>query len=79
MDYLRNTEKIISQDGYSPEGVCGCCTVMKQQGSQILYFGHETVEGKEVVTTEGLSAEKRETVVNAFRKRSSADFVLREF
>ena len=29
MDYLRNTEKIISpKDGCSPEGVCGCCTVL---------------------------------------------------
>ena len=39
------------------------------------------VEGKEVVTTEGLSAEKRETVVNAFMEKGglNVDSVPREF
>ncbi|MEC7563454.1 MAG: 2Fe-2S iron-sulfur cluster-binding protein, partial [SAR324 cluster bacterium] len=71
MDYLRNTEKIISpKDGCSPEGVCGCCTVLlDNKAVKSCISAMKRVEGKEVVTTEGLSAEKRETVVNAFMEK----------
>ena len=63
MDYLRNTEKIISpKDGCSPEGVCGCCTVLlDNKAVKSCISAMKRVEGKQVVTTEGLSAEKRET------------------
>ena len=58
MDYLRNTEKIISpKDGCSPEGVCGCCTVLlENKAVKSCISAMKRVEGKEVVTTEGLSA-----------------------
>ena len=71
MDYLRNTEKIISpKDGCSPEGVCGCRTVLlDNKAVKSCISAMKRVEGKEVVTTEGLSAEKRETVVNAFMEK----------
>ncbi len=71
MDYLRNAEKIISpKDGCSPEGVCGCCTVLlDNKAVKSCISAMKRVEGKEVVTTEGLSAEKRETVVNAFMEK----------
>ena len=70
MDYLRNTEKIIPKDGCSPEGVCGCCTVLlDNKAVKSCISAMKRVEGKEVVTTEGLSAEKRETVVNAFMEK----------
>ena len=70
-DYLRNTEKIISpKDGCSPEGVCGCCTVLlDNKAVKSCISAMKRLEGKEVVTTEGLSAEKRETVVNAFMEK----------
>ena len=71
MDYLRNMEKIISpKDGCSPEGVCGCCTVLlDNKAVKSCISAMKRLEGKEVVTTEGLSAEKRETVVNAFMEK----------
>jgi len=71
MDYLRNTEKIISpKDGCSPEGVCGCCTVLlDNKAVKSCISAMKRVEGKEVVTTEGLHPEKRETVINAFMEK----------
>ena len=71
MDYLRNTEKIISpKDGCSPEGVCGCCTVLlDNKAVKSCISAMKRVEGKQVVTTEGLHPEKRETVINAFMEK----------
>ncbi|MDP6729449.1 MAG: molybdopterin-dependent oxidoreductase, partial [SAR324 cluster bacterium] len=71
MEYLRNTEKIISpKDGCSPEGVCGCCTVLlDNKAVKSCISAMKRVEGKQVLTTEGLSPEKRETVVNAFMEK----------
>ena len=71
MDYLRNTEKLISpKDGCAPEGVCGCCMVlMDNKAVKSCISAMKRVEGKQVVTTEGLPPEKRETVVNAFMEK----------
>ena len=79
MDYLRNTEKIISpKDGCSPEGVCGCCTVLlDNKAVKSCISAMKRVEGKEVVTTEGLSAEKRETVGKCLHgKRRTSMWIL---
>ena len=68
MTYLRDIENIISpKDGCAPEGVCGCCCVLLDGNPlKACIAPMRRVAGKEVVTMEGLDANKKETVINAF-------------
>jgi len=70
MNYLRDVEDIISpKDGCAPEGVCGCCTVLMDNNPlKACIAPMRRIEGKEIITMEGLDQNKKETVVNAFAK-----------
>ena len=70
MTYLRDVEDIISpKDGCAPEGVCGCCTVLMDSNPlKACIAPMRRIEGKEIVTMEGLDNGKKETVVKAFAK-----------
>ncbi|MBS1255556.1 MAG: putative xanthine dehydrogenase subunit D [Deltaproteobacteria bacterium] len=70
MTYLRDEEGIISpKDGCAPEGVCGCCTVLMDGNPlKACIAPMRRIEGKEIVTMEGLDEDKKETVVKAFAK-----------
>ena len=70
MTYLRDVEDIISpKDGCAPEGVCGCCTVLMDSNPlKACIAPMRRIEGKEIVTMEGLDEGKKETVVKAFAK-----------
>ncbi len=71
MNYLLDVERIVSpKDGCAPEGVCGCCTVLlEERPVKSCISPMKRVAGKRVVTVEGLDAEIRETVVNAFLEK----------
>src|SRR3954464_15874689 len=58
------------KDGCSPSGQCGCCTVMID-GKAIVSCQQplSKVEGKSVVTLEGVDGEERDRSANAFRAR----------
>ena len=70
MTYLRDVEDIISpKDGCAPEGVCGCCTVLMDNNPlKACIAPMRRIEGKEIVTMEGLDEGKKKTVVKAFAK-----------
>ena len=70
MTYLRDEEKIISpKDGCAPGGVCGCCTVLMDGNPlKACIAPMRRIEGKTIVTMEGLDEGKKETVVKAFAK-----------
>ncbi len=55
------------KDGCSPSGQCGCCTVMIDGKVQVsCQYPVAKVEGREVVTLEGLDAAERERFASAF-------------
>ncbi len=56
-----------AKDGCSPQGACGCCTVMIN-GKAVMSClrGAEQVEGAEVVTLEGLDAHRQEVLARSF-------------
>ena len=65
---LRDELDITSpKDGCSPSGQCGCCTVLVD-GKAIVSCQQPLakVEGKSVVTLEGVDADERERFANAF-------------
>ena len=68
MNFLRDEKDIISpKDGCAPEGVCGCCTVLMDNNPlKACIAPMRRIEGKEIVTMEGLDQNKKETVVNSF-------------
>ena len=70
MTYLRDEADIISpKDGCAPEGVCGCCTVLMDGNPlKACIAPMRRIEGKKIVTMEGLDEDKKETVVKAFAK-----------
>ncbi|MGK5090217.1 selenium-dependent xanthine dehydrogenase [Bdellovibrionota bacterium FG-2] len=68
LTYLRETADLISpKDGCSGQGTCGCCTVVVD-GKALL--GCTTpirkVEGKSVITTEGLSTKEQDAYGDSF-------------
>lgn len=68
LDYLRDDKRITSvKNGCNGEGVCGACSVLidgkKRQSCRLTT---SKVEGKEVITVEGLSDEEKEIYIWAF-------------
>ena len=68
LEVLREHCGIVSaKDGCSPEGTCGCCTVLVD-GQPVLACRRkpEHIEGHDVVTLEGMSDEMRRVLGDAF-------------
>jgi len=68
LETLRNRLGLISpKDGCSPQGQCGCC-VVKINGQGVTSCAMKTtkVEGKRVVTNEGLSQDERTLIARCF-------------
>jgi xanthine dehydrogenase molybdenum-binding subunit len=56
-----------AKDGCSPQGQCGCCTVMIDGKVQIsCTYSVDKVEGREVTTLEGVDADERTRFSDAF-------------
>ena len=56
-----------AKDGCSPQGQCGCCTVLLDgKAIQACLVSMEKAEGKEVMTLEGFSDEERDRLAKAF-------------
>ncbi|MCP4297492.1 MAG: selenium-dependent xanthine dehydrogenase [Proteobacteria bacterium] len=68
--YLRDIENIVTpKDGCAPEGACGCCTVeMNSKGVLSCLTPMRKVEGKSVITTDGLDPLRRDVFTEAFIK-----------
>ncbi|HNU09026.1 MAG TPA: 2Fe-2S iron-sulfur cluster-binding protein, partial [Pyrinomonadaceae bacterium] len=73
LQYLREVENVISpKDGCSPQGACGCCSVMIDDRALLsCTTPMSKVEGRSVVTTEGISAERRRIFTNAFVEKGA--------
>lgn len=72
--WLRDEEGIISaKDGCSPQAACGCCTV-ELGGKAVLscVTSMKQVEGKEVVTTEGMGKPAQDAFADAFAHNGGA-------
>ena len=55
------------KDGCSPQGVCGCCTILLDgKPSLSCQLGPQQVSGREVVTLEGLPDRQRQLLADAF-------------
>ena len=55
------------KDGCSPSGQCGCCTVMVDGKAVVsCNLGLEKIEGKQVVTLEGVDPDERQRYADAF-------------
>ena len=68
LEVLREECGIVSaKDGCAPEGTCGCCTILVD-GRPVLACLRkpEQMEGHEVVTLEGVSAQMRQVLGEAF-------------
>ncbi len=70
LELLRDVCGITSpKDGCSPQGACGCCTVMVNGRAVLSCLRKpESVEGMEVTTLEGVPEEKRRILAEAFVK-----------
>ncbi|MCA9617821.1 MAG: molybdopterin-dependent oxidoreductase, partial [Myxococcales bacterium] len=68
LEVLRDRLGITSpKDGCSPQGQCGCCVVkINGQGVTSCAMKATKVEGKEVVTNEGLGDREREIIARCF-------------
>lgn len=68
LEVLREVCGITSpKDGCSPQGACGCCTVLVDGRAVMSCLRKpESVGGKEVTTLEGVPREKRKILVDAF-------------
>ncbi len=68
LEVLRDGCGITSpKDGCAPEGTCGCCTVMIDGRPALSCLRRpEQMEGREVVTLEGISEKKRRVLAEAF-------------
>jgi len=72
--WLRDEEGIISaKDGCSPQAACGCCTV-ELGGKAVLSCATpmRLVEGKDVVTIEGLGETAQDAFSDAFARKGGA-------
>ena len=68
LEVLRENGGIVSaKDGCAPEGTCGCCTVLVDDVPVMSCLRKpEHIEGREVVTLEGLPGEMRRILLDAF-------------
>jgi selenium-dependent xanthine dehydrogenase len=68
LDLLRNDFKLISpKDGCSPQGQCGCCTVIVDDRAVVsCAVPASSVSGKRVLTLEGFSELEREVFADSF-------------
>ncbi|MCG6963571.1 MAG: molybdopterin-dependent oxidoreductase [Acidobacteria bacterium] len=68
LDVLREACGITSvKDGCSPQGFCGCCTILLDDRPALACLLEPSrVEGREVVTLEGLPEAKRRILARAF-------------
>jgi xanthine dehydrogenase molybdenum-binding subunit len=68
LDALRERCGIMSvKDGCQPQGQCGCCLALIDGRPLVTCAtGAERVEGREVLTLEGLSSRERQVVAKAF-------------
>jgi xanthine dehydrogenase molybdenum-binding subunit len=68
LEALRSRQQITSpKDGCSPQGVCGCCTVLVNGKAQMACRKNlDDVDGAEVHTLEGLSDREREVLSSSF-------------
>ncbi|MDH3500290.1 MAG: selenium-dependent xanthine dehydrogenase [Acidimicrobiia bacterium] len=56
-----------AKDGCSPQGQCGCCTVLLDgKAIQACVVSMEKAEGKQVLTLEGLATDERERYAKGF-------------
>ncbi|MDD3559319.1 MAG: selenium-dependent xanthine dehydrogenase [Melioribacteraceae bacterium] len=72
LNYLRNEEGITTvKDGCSPQGGCGACSVLIDgKGRLSCTTLMERIEGKEIVTPEGLDDYTKRVFTNAFVEKS---------
>ena len=72
LKYLREIEGITSvKDGCSPQAACGACTVQVDDRAVLsCVTPMKKVEGKSVITPEGLSEYKKRVFTNAFVEKS---------
>ena len=68
LDVLRDQCDLTSpKDGCSPQGACGCCTVMVEGRAVLSCLRKpESVEGRSVTTMEGVPEHKRRVLAEAF-------------
>ncbi len=68
LEVLREECGVVSvKDGCAPEGTCGCCLIMVDGYPAMSCLRKpEQMHGKDVVTVEGLSEEKRRLLSEAF-------------
>ena len=72
LKYLRENEHIISvKDGCSPQAACGACTVQIDNKAMLsCVTPMRKIEGKHIITTDGLSEYKKRVFANAFVGKS---------
>lgn len=72
LNYLRNKENITSvKDGCSPQAACGACTVQIDNKAMLsCVTPMRKIEGKHVITPDGLSEYKKRVFTNAFVEKS---------
>jgi xanthine dehydrogenase molybdenum-binding subunit len=68
LTYLREVAGIVSpKDGCSGEGVCGCCTILVDGKPRLsCRMAMKDVEGRSLVTIEGLSQAEQDAFADAF-------------
>ncbi len=68
LEVLRDRCGVTSpKDGCSPQGACGCCTVMVDGRAVLSCLRRpESAEGREITTLEGLEPSKRQILAEAF-------------
>ncbi len=72
LKYLRDVEGITSvKDGCSPQAACGACTVIVDNESKLsCVTPMKKIEGKSVITPEGLDEFRKRVFTNAFVEKS---------
>ncbi|HEY3833703.1 MAG TPA: 2Fe-2S iron-sulfur cluster-binding protein [Acidimicrobiia bacterium] len=68
LSVLRERLRLTSvKDGCAPQGQCGCCTVLVDDGARVACVTPATrVRGRRVTTLEGLDADRRDQIADAF-------------
>ena len=75
---LRHGEKVVvgltaAKDGCSPQGQCGCCTVLVDgQAKVACAMPADRAAGRSIVTLEGVDARERQVFARSFAVRSIA-------
>ncbi len=72
LSYIRDVEGIITvKDGCSPQGGCGACSVLIDGRAQLSCITPmKRIEGKHIVTQEGLDEYRQRVFTNAFVEKS---------